>query len=186
MLGRPYLEQELAQFTQPLACSPGSLTTRAQQEADTSPRPQGVSLAGGPHLCAPAARGGWQSSEELLSALQGAPSALHAQLQNTQGQALVATGAPERGSEPLGGASGSRLLPGAGKGTEGKRWAGHINPHVAMARLVWRWSSFRCPPTLPALQRAVPNSFEILSLLFPRLPFFVFSSSSFTHLIGPQ
>lgn len=68
-----------------------------------------------------------------------------------------------------------------GRGGEGKRWAGHINPHVAMARLVWRWSSFRRPPTLPALQRAVPNSFEILSLLFPRLPFFVFQQLHSPH-----
>lgn len=144
MLGSSYLEQELAQFTQPSACSPGGLTTRAQQEADSHPTPApaclfSVSLAGGPHhLCAPPARGKQQSGEERLSALRPPrPSTLSSrtskarcwwpQVHRRVGASLWVEPAA-RGCFP-------RLL----RGGEGKRWAGHTNPHVAMARLVWRW-----------------------------------------------
>lgn len=201
MLGSSYLEQELAQFTQPSACSPGGLTTRAQQEADSHPTPApaclfSVSLAGGPHhLCAPPARGKQQSGEERLSALRPPrPSTLSSrtskarcwwpQVHRRVGASLWVEPAA-RGCFP-------RLLRGregrgnAGRGTQIRTWRWP-------ALFGGEWSSFRGSPvlktsqqfpTLPALQRAVPNSFEILSLLFFFLLFLF--SSSFTHLNGPQ
>lgn len=198
MLGSSYLEQELAQFTQPSACSPGGLTTRAQQEADSHPTPApaclfSVSLAGGPHhLCAPPARGKQQSGEERLSALRPPrPSTLSSrtskarcwwpQVHRRVGASLWVEPAA-RGCFP-------RLLRGregrgnAGRGTQIRTWRWP-------ALFGGGWSSFRGSPvlktsqqfpTLPALQRAVPNSFEILSLLF--FPsFFCFPAASLTSM----